>query len=169
MGVIVLDDGSHQVELVAYSELFESARNWLKEDQLVIAEARVSHRMGDDEYGNGLRITADVLYDLDSARSRYARRVEVHCNGSSSATRLKELLAPYRLDVGSVGSVGTKKGASGNSSDVNAEVCPVRIVYRNQNAGCELELGDAWRIRLRESALQSLAAHFKMENVRIVY
>ncbi|SFU61402.1 DNA polymerase III subunit alpha [Nitrosospira multiformis] len=166
MGVIVLDDGSGQVELVAYSELFESARSWLKEDQLVVAEARVSNRMGDDEYGNGLRITADVLYDLDSARSRYARRVEVHCNGSSSATRLKELLAPYRLDVGSV---GTKKGSSGNSSDVNAEVCPVRIVYRNQNAGCELELGDAWRIRLRESALQSLAAHFKMENVRIVY
>ena len=62
-----------------------------------------------------------------------------------------------------------KKGSAGNSSDVNAEVCPVRIVYRNQNAGCELELGDAWRIRLRESALQSLAAHFKMENVRIVY
>jgi DNA polymerase-3 subunit alpha len=166
MGVIVLDDGSGQVELVAYSELFESARSWLKEDQLVIAEAKVSNRMGDDEYGNGLRITADVLYDLDSARSRYARRVEVHCNGSSSAMRLKELLAPYRLGAGSV---GTKKGFAGNSSDVSAEACPVRIIYRSQNAACELELGDAWRILLHESALQSLVAHFKMENVRIVY
>jgi DNA polymerase-3 subunit alpha len=79
---------------------------------------------------------------------------------------LKELLAPYRLDAGNI---GIKKGPTGNSSGVNAEACPVRIVYRNQNAGCELELGNAWRIRLREAALQSLAAHFKMENVRIVY
>ena len=106
-----------------------------------------------------------MLYELDSARSRYARRVEVHCNGSPSATRLKELLAPYRLS----GSVSTKKGSAGNSSGINAEACPVRIVYRSQKAACELELGDAWRIRLHEPALQSLAAHFKMENVRIVY
>ena len=162
--MIVLDDGSGQVELVVYSELFESVRNWLKEDQLVIVEARVSNRMGDDEYGNGLRVTADVLYDLEGARSRYARRVEVHCNGSSSAVRLKELLAPYRLNAGN-----TKNGTAGNSNAANAEACPVRVVYRSQSAACELELGDAWRIRLHETALQSLATHFKMENVRIVY
>src|SRR5690606_31536595 len=67
MGVIVLDDGSAQIEVVAFSALFESARSWLKEDQLVIAEAKIGIRGGDDEYGGGLRITAEQLYDFDSA------------------------------------------------------------------------------------------------------
>ena len=64
MGVIVLDDGSARVELVVYSELFESARNWLKEDQLLIVEARVSNKGGEDEYGDdcGLRPISCMIW-----------------------------------------------------------------------------------------------------------
>ena len=51
MGVVVLDDGTARVEMVVYSELFESVRGWLKEDQLVVAEAKVFNRGGEGEYG----------------------------------------------------------------------------------------------------------------------
>jgi DNA polymerase-3 subunit alpha len=149
------------VELVVYSELFESARSWLKEDQLLIVEARVNNRGGDDEYGNGLRITADQLYNLDTARSRYARYVELHCNGTSNAARLKELLAPHRTN--------TQVGNASNARNDNNWSCPVLVFYRNQDAACKLELGDAWRVSLEENLLESLHAHFKEENVRIVY
>ncbi len=158
MGVVVLDDGSTRVEMVVYNELFESVRGWLKEDQLLIAEARVSNKGGDDEYGGGLRITADQLYNLDSARSRYAKYVEVHCNGSSNAARLKELLAPYRADT-----------HAGKTKSDNSWFSPVLVFYRNQDAACKLELGDAWRVSLEENLLHSLSAHFTKENVRVVY
>ena len=46
-----------------------------------------------------LRISADQFYNLDSARSRYAKRMELYCNGQSNAIRLKELFAPYRSDT----------------------------------------------------------------------
>lgn len=157
MGVIVLDDGRARVELVVYSELFEPARAWLKEDQLLLVEAKVNHKGGDDEYGNGLRISADQLYNLDSARSRYAKCMELHCNGLSNAVRLKELLTPYR----SVTDAGNGKGSSAS--------CPVLVVYRNHRAICKLELGDAWRVNLQDNLLQSLWAHFKEENVRVIY
>ena len=157
MGVIVLDDGSARVELVVYSELFESARNWLKEDQLLIVEARVSNKGGEDEYG--LRITADQLYDLSNARSRYAKRVELRCNGSSDARRLRELLSPHRSSGGNTGRAGA----------VNNFTCPVSVIYRNHNATCEVELGDAWRVRLHDDLLQSLAAHFGPEEVKVIY
>lgn len=158
MGVIVLDDGHAQIELVAFSELFESARGWLKEDQLLVAEARVGNRGGDDEYGGGLRITAEQLYDLDSARVRHARRIEIHCNGLADAQRLGELLAPHR------------SGAySGVRNGMNQDFCPVRVIYHNQAAACELELGDAWRVSLPDALLDSLSAQFKTENVRVVY
>jgi DNA polymerase-3 subunit alpha len=137
--------------------LFESARNWLKEDQLLIVEARVSNKGGEDEYG--LRITADQLYDLSNARSRYAKRVELRCNGSSDARRLRELLSPHRSSGGNTGRAGA----------VNNFTCPVSVIYRNHNATCEVELGDAWRVRLHDDLLQSLAAHFGPEEVKVIY
>ena len=32
-----------------------------------------------------LRITTDKLFDLAGARSRYAKSIRLHCNGSSNA------------------------------------------------------------------------------------
>jgi DNA polymerase III subunit alpha len=164
MGIVVLDDGTARVEVVVYSELFESVRGWLKEDQLLIAEARVNSRMGDDEYGGSLRISADQLYTLDSARSLHARRMEIHCNGMANAARLKDLLEPYR-GRGGGNSAGNKlAGNSGNSA-----LCPVLVIYRNHSAICQLELGDEWRVSLQENLLQSLAAHFEAENIKVIY
>lgn len=161
MGVVVLDDGAARVEMVVYSELFESVRGWLKEDQLLIAEAKVSNRMGDDEFGGAMRISADQLYTLDSARSIHAKRMEIHCNGMANAARLKELLGPYR---------GHGAGNSnGNKYSGNKGLCPVLVVYRNRSARCELELGEEWRVSLQDNLLQSLAAHFEAENIKVIY
>ena len=68
------------------------------------------------------------------------------CNGQSSAQKLKELLAPYR-----------------NGS------CVVTLVYYNQRASCEIELGDAWRVNLSNNLLQSLGAWLSEDNVKVVY
>jgi DNA polymerase III subunit alpha len=163
MGVIVLDDGNARIEVVVYSELFESARNWVKEDQLLLVEAKVSNRVGDDESTGELRLSAERLYDFDSARSRYAKNIKLYCNGSSSGAKLKEILTPYLSN-----SHGRRTGASGDKNS-REQYCPVWVVYRNQRAVCELELGEAWRVSLEESLLQSLEAHFKTGNVEIMY
>ena len=107
----------------------------------------------------GLRITADQLYDLDSARSRYAKRMELHCNGSSDARKLRELLAPHRGNYGN----------AGEASAANNFSCPVSVIYRNHNATCEVELGDTWRVSLHDDLLQSLAAHFGPDEVKVIY
>jgi DNA polymerase-3 subunit alpha len=59
---------------------------------------------------------------------------------------LKEVLAPY---------------CSGT--------CPVRIVYYNQAAACEIELGEAWRVNLQDELIETLNGWLKPENVQIVY
>jgi DNA polymerase-3 subunit alpha len=157
MGVIVLDDGSARVELVVYSELFESARSWLKEDQVLVVEARVNNKGGEDEYG--LRITADQLYDLGSARARHAKRLELRCTETSDTRRLRELLSPYCV----------RRVNAGRASAGNTFSCPVFVVYRNQNATCELALGEAWRVSLHDDLLQALVAHFSPEGVEVIY
>ncbi len=142
MAVILLDDGNARIEVTIFNELFEQHRHWLKEDQLLIAEGKVAY----DDFSGSLRISADKLYDLHSARSRFAKAIRLTCNGESAGGRLRELLAPYR------------NGA-----------CPVSVVYSSRGAMCEIELGNAWRVSLDDDLIQSLASWLKPENVRIVY
>jgi DNA polymerase-3 subunit alpha len=142
MAVILLDDGHARVELTVFNELFDQHRHWLKEDQLLIVEGKVAH----DDFSGSLRISAEKLYDLPAARNRFARAIRLTCNGGSSGSRLRDLLAPHR-----------------NGS------CPVSVVYLNAGAMCEIELGDAWRISLHDELIRSLAEWLKPENVNIVY
>ena len=161
MGVIVLDDGHARVEMVVYSELFDTLKSSLKEDQLLIVEAKVFTKGGDEESRGTLRIIADKLYDLADARSRHAKSMKLNCNGLSNTVKLKELLAPYRMN--------SSPGNTDKNINDNRSYCPVSVTYRNQGAVCELELGDAWRVNLQDGLLQSLSAHFQTENVRVIY
>ena len=161
MGVINLDDGKARVELVIFSELFDANRAWLKEDQLLIAEAKVSNRGYNGEEGDELRITAEQLYDFAGIRSRFAKQIRIHCDPTTlnQVSRLKTLLVPFSNQT-------QKPGLSGNH---NHPVCPVAVIYHNDFASGELELGNNWRVNLHDDLLQSLIAQFKTENIEIMY
>lgn len=164
MAFVALDDGTAQVEVAIFSELFDTHRDWLKEDQLLILEGKVSR----DDYSGGFRINAERLYDLAAARTRFARSVRLFLNGQASAGKLMELLSPYRAPV-----VRPPEGAGRNGlsrREPAAETgCPVTIAYRNGAACCEMELGEGWRIRLHDNLLQSLTSWLSEDGVRILY
>ena len=142
MAVILLDDASARIELTVFNELYEQHRHWLKEDQLLIVEGKVVH----DEFSGSLRVSAEQIYDLQTARNRYARAIRLICNGESSGSRLRDILMPFR----------------------NGK-CPVSVVYSTRGAACEIDLGDAWRVSLQDELIRSLGSWLKPENVRIVY
>jgi DNA polymerase-3 subunit alpha len=154
MGVIRLGDDSGRFEIVAFREVFEKHRQKLKEDELLVLEVRLRAAraraavIGEAEPGPdfGMRIEALNVLDLAEARNRFARGVRITCNGASSGSRLREVLAPYR---------------SGR--------CAVSIVYSNREASCEIDLGEAWRVNLHEDLIKSLSEWFSPENVRILY
>jgi DNA polymerase-3 subunit alpha len=71
--VAVLDDGSAQVEISIFNELYEKHRNRLQDDELLIVHGEVSN----DDYTGGLRIVAAALYDMQLAREAKARAAGV--------------------------------------------------------------------------------------------
>ena len=75
MAIVTLDDGGASVEVVVYNEIYDAARNALREDQLVIFEAKILQRSGDDGQAQGLRIVADAVHDLAAVRKRYAKEL----------------------------------------------------------------------------------------------
>ena len=145
MMVVMLDDGTAQVEISVFNELFEKHREKLKEDALLVVSGKVQN----DEFSGGLRVGADELLDLAALRGRYAARLRIAMNGEADAKRLQQVLAPYR--------------ASGSGA------CQVIVSYRNSTAMCEVVLGDAWRVRPEAGLIDELGAWLAPENVQVVY
>ena len=143
--VVMLDDGTAQVEITVFNELFERHRDKLKEDALLIVAGKVQN----DEFSGGLRVGADELMDLEALRVRYAARLRIALNGQADARRLQQALAPYRA---------TGSGA-----------CQVVVFYSNSKAVCEVALGEAWRVRPDSQLLKDLGAWLTPENVEVVY
>ncbi|MGK2952679.1 MAG: DNA polymerase III subunit alpha [Thiobacillus sp.] len=149
MMILLLDDATAQVEVVIFNELYEQNRHLLKDDTLLVIEGKVNR----DDYSGGLRVTAEKIYDLAGARTRFAQGLRLACNGechaqSSSGRKLAELLAPYKVQEGG---------------------CPVWVDYRNQDATCRVRLGEGWRVRLDDHLLESLGGWLKPEAVSVIY
>ena len=144
MLILLLDDARGQVEIVIFNELYEQYRHLLKEDALLVVEGKVNR----DDYSGGVRVTADRIYDLAGARTRFARGLRLSCNGESSGRKLAELLSPYTLEEGG---------------------CPVWVDYRNGQAQCRVRLGEAWRVRLDDRLIESLAGWLKPGAVNVLY
>ena len=143
MMVVMLDDGTAQLEVTVFNELFEKHRDKLKEDALLVVLGKAQR----DEFAGGIRVTAEELHDLQSLRARYAARLRLEMNGQADARRLMELLAPYRAE-----------GA-----------CPVFVHYQAGAATCDVALGDAWRVRPDAQLIEGLGTWLAPENVQVVY
>jgi DNA polymerase-3 subunit alpha len=144
MAFVLLDDGRGQLDVAVFNELYETWRDRIREDALLVVQGKVSL----DSYSGGLRVTADDIFDLEAIRNRFAERLRISLNGEANAQRLLDCLKPYRQ---------TERG------------CPVRLSYRNGDARCELDLGLDWRIRLSDDLLNGLRDWLKPENVSIQY
>ena len=144
MMVVVLDDGTAQVEVTVFNELFEKHRDKLKEDALLIVAGKVQR----DDFSGGLRVLAEDLLDLETLRGRYGARLKISMNGGADAKRLQQVLAPYRA---------TGTGA-----------CLVIVSYGNGKGACEVVLGESWRVRPDNKLISDLGAWLTPENVELV-
>ena len=144
MAFVTLDDGSAQVEIAVFNELFVEHRALIKEDELLIIEGKV---VKDEFRGeNSVRVSAERIYDLALARTKYAKQLRLSLNGQASSGKLMELIKPY---------VGGQ--------------CPVRICYHNGVAACELDLPENLRVRPSETLMESMRDWLSADNVKLVY
>ncbi|NLC35357.1 MAG: DNA polymerase III subunit alpha [Alcaligenaceae bacterium] len=144
----LLDDGSGQVEVAIFNELYEQHRLRLKEDQLIIIHGKVTH----DDFSGGLRVTADVIYDLQLARESRAHSLRISLNGNADTQRLRQLLNPYRADP--------ENGLPG---------VPVELQLEREGFRCMVRLGEDWRVRMSDTMLEQLSEWVKPEALEITY
>ncbi len=149
MMMVTLDDGTAQLELSVFNELFEKHRDKIREDRLLVVQGKVQR----DEFINGLRVSAEDVLDLAAMRTRFAAHLRISMNGGTDKMRdpkrLMDVLAPYR--------------AAGDDG------CPVLIHCENAGASCDVALGDAWKVRPDDLLLGELSAWLSPEAVQFQY
>ncbi|NLZ11569.1 MAG: DNA polymerase III subunit alpha [Alcaligenaceae bacterium] len=144
----VLDDGSSQIEVAIFNELYEQHRLRLKEDHLVIIQGKVSN----DDYSGGLRVSAESIFDLQLARESRARALRITLAEPVDTQRLQQVLAPYRA-------IGISDG-KGVAVEIDLHKAPFM---------CRLRLGDDWRVRMADPLLEALADWVSPDHVEITY
>jgi len=140
----LLDDGTAQVEVAIFNELYEQYRHSLKEDRPLIIQGRVSH----DDYSGGLRVSADDLYDLQRIREARARSLRLSVPDPVDAQRLQALLTPWKSREAGVA--------------VELQLCRPRF-------SCLLRLGEDWRVRMDPALLAGVRQWLTHDNVEICY
>ena len=148
MAIVTLDDAISRVDVVVGNELLTQSQRLVQEDQLLIAEGRVSH----DDFTGGIRVTARKLFDLATARNQFAHHLKISCNGQSDANKLREILKPY----------------CGHPQQ-DLKRCRVKIDYHNEKGHVELLLGQDWQVNLHDELLDGLTQWLSEENVKILY
>src|SRR3546814_14864543 len=131
----VLDDGSAQVEVAIFNELYEQHRNRLKEDRLVIIHGKVSN----DDYSGGLRVSAESVFDLKLAREVRARSLRITLNGNADAASLRQMLNPFGAEH--------ENGVPG---------VPVEYRLSRDELQWVVSMGDDWGVRMAEAMLEQL-------------
>ncbi len=144
MGVVTLDDGSAQVEMTVFNEVFEASRPWIREDELLVVRGKASL----DEYSGNMRISGEELFDFASARSTFAKQMELTISADMhiSVARLKEILTPYRDGK-----------------------CSVVMHYHNVSGSAQLKMGSEWCVTLHNDLIDGLRKLLGERNVNICY
>ncbi len=138
MAIVTLDDRTGRVEMTLFGDDYQTYKDMLEPDEVIIVEAEV----GWDDYADRARIRAQKIYTLIQARQELIRGIEftvTEAQAEEFMNRLKELIRP---DL-----------AEGQGT-------PVWVNYESGLARGQVRLGPEHRIPLEDETLHRLRQTF---------
>jgi DNA polymerase III subunit alpha len=151
LALFKLDDKSGVIEATADEAVINANRNLLKDDELVIVQARLQP----DRFSGGFRLNVNQVWDLATARCRFGKFLRVAVNGK--APDIKRLVREFP----------PKREQSEQGELVRG--LPVRLAVRRDAATAELQLGDEAKFFPTDAALASWMAQADGGQAQIVY
>ncbi len=133
MMFITLDDKTARIEVSVFNEVFERYANLLKEESLVIIQAKISK----DDYSGGTRIVAEKVLDLARARSAQASNLLITLDVRDAALDVEAFKHVLRQQCDDDG---------------------ISVMVNTQMAGAsvDIKLGLDWRILPTDEMIEKL-------------
>ncbi len=146
LAIVTLDDRTGRVDTAIYPEAYQKYRDLIIKDKLLVVEGSVSV----DDFSGGFKMSCEHLFDIDQARERFAKRLEIKIGSdridNGFVDELSSVLTPFR------------DGAM-----------PVLLHYRGDTAQGKISLGNEWRVSPTDELIYRLEALAGKERVRVVY
>ncbi|NRA55657.1 MAG: DNA polymerase III subunit alpha [Gammaproteobacteria bacterium] len=146
MGILTLDDKSGRLEVMLYSEALEKYQDLLQKDKILVLEGEVSF----DDFSGGNRMTAKEVYDIATARERFATALEIKVSqdqvNNEFFGRFTQILEPHQFGA-----------------------LPVTVFYSRAEATAQLTLGTQWRVTPDDELLDNLRILLGNKQVRLKF
>ncbi|MCR9191059.1 MAG: DNA polymerase III subunit alpha [Gammaproteobacteria bacterium] len=141
--IFKIESGQMVVDVVAFSEVLEEHIEPLITGDIVLVEGE----LGQDDYTGGLKIMANKLLTLASARCRFARclRLQLRHTDVDLIPKIKTILDAHKGD------------------------CLVQICYANSTVNATLNLGKTFCVQPEEQLLSLLAETLTQDRVDLCY
>lgn len=151
LALFKLDDKSGTIEGTADEAVLNANRNLLKDDELVIVQARLQP----DRFTGGFRLSVQQVWDLATARCRFGKFLRVAVNGRAPDIQRLVREFPAKREM-------TEQGEL-------VRGLPVRLALRREKAVAELQLGEDAKFFPTDAALASWMAQADAGQAQIVY
>ncbi|NRA72348.1 MAG: DNA polymerase III subunit alpha [Gammaproteobacteria bacterium] len=146
MGILTIDDKSGRLEVMMYSEALEKYQDLLQKDKILVLEGEVSF----DDFSGGNRMTAKEVYDIATARERFATALDIKVSDNQINkdffNRFTQALEPFQYGA-----------------------LPVNIYYSRAEATAQLQLGTQWRVTPDDELLDNLKILLGNKQVRLKF
>jgi DNA polymerase-3 subunit alpha len=149
MMIVTISDGYGSEEVVLYDEFIDQFRDLVKEDRIVVFEAKIrSYRRGSETNDASIvsRIAAENVFSLAAVRERFGKTLKLRMGQSADATQLKQILTRYRNGV-----------------------IPVTVMYQGPSGEAEIDLGEEWRVTPEDALFSELRDWLSPEGVSLKY
>ena len=138
MGFVALDDQTARLEVVLKPAVFESSREILKVDTVVLVFGEVA----EDTFNGGIKLDAEQVVSLAEYRAEKARAIKIQANEQTGLVKIEQLLAllnEYRVEHSDNG-------------------LPLVVNYQNAQATAQLVSQEGWYLRPEDDLLDVLRA-----------
>ena len=143
--IVTLDDQSARVDVMVYNDLYETNRDILRKDEVVVAKGDISN----DDFSGGLKMSAVEVSELIQVRENRSKHLQIEIDFDQSlivAEEVVESLSPF-------------KGG----------LCPVRFDCSKSQAKFELIAGGEWSVKPTDELLFNLKNIKGCHKVKVVY
>ncbi|WP_210397008.1 DNA polymerase III subunit alpha [Motiliproteus sediminis] len=145
MAFVMLDDRSARMEVTLFGDTYESHRDLVAKDRVIVVEGEVAF----DDYSGQLKVRASRLLDMATARVSFAShlRVGVGADEQQLVDGLEHWLSAHRGEQG----------------------VPVQLHYQRGDAEACLRLGDQWQVVVSDELLLELRRRYGKQAVLLDY
>ncbi|PID45717.1 MAG: DNA polymerase III subunit alpha [Proteobacteria bacterium] len=143
---VQLDDKTSYYEVFIFSNVFAEYEHLVVKEEVLI----ISGTLNTEYHTGNTRLRIEALYDIETARSIYARSLNLTVSEAQANNGFIDTLAEMIPPQGE-------------------SECPIILNYSNAQASAQIRLGAKFKAPLDNASLESLRNYLGKDQVRVVY